>query len=86
MVGLHVLVAHVVARSDTLARFVEGSAAALIENGRINHEARKRAMISEPDLREALRQKRFDGEGGIGEVKIMTLEPSGKISVVKRSG
>jgi uncharacterized membrane protein YcaP (DUF421 family) len=41
-------------------------------------------MISEADLREALRQKGIDGEAHAGNVKVMTLEPSGKISVVKR--
>ncbi len=85
MVGLHVLVGYAVARSPTLAKFVEGEAVVLIRHGRIDHEARRRAMISESDLREALRQEGLDCEFGIGQVKIMTLEPSGKISIVRKS-
>ncbi|WP_315927287.1 YetF domain-containing protein [Mesorhizobium sp. SP-1A] len=63
------------------AKFVEGSTIVLVKNGRIVHEARKRAMISESGLREALRQ---DGNAGMGEVKIMKLQLSGEISIVKR--
>jgi uncharacterized membrane protein YcaP (DUF421 family) len=40
-------------------------------------------MISEADIREALRQHGVDGEAHIDNVKVMTLEPSGKLSVVK---
>jgi uncharacterized membrane protein YcaP (DUF421 family) len=83
MVGLHVLIASVVARSRRLARIVEGEPVTLIEQGRIDHEARKNAMISECDLSEALRQEGIDGEAEADGVKRMTLEPSGKISVVK---
>jgi uncharacterized membrane protein YcaP (DUF421 family) len=85
MVGLHVLIASAVARSRSLARIVEGRPVVLIERGRIDHQARKNAMISESDLSEALRQEGIDDEDGLGEVKRMNLEPSGKISVVKLS-
>lgn len=44
---------------------------------------RARAIISEADLREALRQHGIDGEAHADNVKAMTLEPSGKLSVVK---
>jgi uncharacterized membrane protein YcaP (DUF421 family) len=40
-------------------------------------------MISEADIREALRQHGIDGEAQIANVKVMMLEPSGKLSVVK---
>jgi len=85
MVGLHVLIASAVARSRRLSRIVEGNPVILIEQGRIDHKARKNAMISECDLSEALRQEGVDGENGLEEVKKMTLEPSGKISVIKFS-
>ena len=55
----------------------------LIDHGWIDHAVRKRHMISEADLREALRLEGIDGERHADNVKLMTLEPSGKLSVVK---
>ena len=83
MAALHVGLAHWVARSPHLAHVIEGRASVLIDHGRINHRARKRNMISEADLREALRQQGIDGEAHIDNVKVMMLEPSGKLSVIK---
>ena len=83
MAFLHVALAHCVARSAKLAHIFEGEAVTLIDHGRIDHDARKRNMISEADLREALRQEGVDGEKHANNVKMMTLEPSGKLSVIK---
>lgn len=83
MALLHVSLGHCVARNSRLAHIVEGSAVTLVDHGRIDHEARKRRMISESDLREALRQEGVDGEAHLENVKSVTLEPSGKLSVVK---
>jgi len=84
MVGLHVLIANIVARFPRLARIIEGQSIILAEQGRIDHRARKNSMISTSDLEEALRQKGIDGEAQIDQVKAMRLEPSGEISVIKR--
>lgn len=84
MAGLHVLFAHGVARSQLLARWIEGQPVQLIDHGAIDEATRKANMISEADVREALRQHGIDGEAHAGNVKRMTLEPSGKISVIKR--
>jgi uncharacterized membrane protein YcaP (DUF421 family) len=83
MAALHVGLAHAVARSAKLARLVEGQSVTLINHGHIDHRARKQAKISESDLREALREHGLDGEAKAGNVKVMTLEPSGKLSIVK---
>ncbi|MBV9548874.1 MAG: DUF421 domain-containing protein [Alphaproteobacteria bacterium] len=83
MAVLHVVIAHCVARNRRLAHFVEGRAVTLVDHGRIDEEARKRQKISESDFNEALRQEGIDGMAHIANVKSMTLEPSGKISVVK---
>jgi uncharacterized membrane protein YcaP (DUF421 family) len=80
---LHVVLAHAVARNKTLARVFEGEAQTLIDHGRIDHDARKHSKISEADLREALREHGIDGEEKTDNVKRMTLEPSGKLSIVK---
>ena len=83
MTFFHVILAHCAARNSKLAHIVEGKAVTLIDHGRIDHRVRKRNMISEADLREALRQKGIDGEAHIDNVKVMMLEPSGKLSVIK---
>jgi len=66
-----------------MANIVEGKSVTLIDHGRIDHTTRKRNKISEADLHEALREHGIDGEAKAGNVKLMTLEPSGKLSVVK---
>ncbi|HEY1710675.1 MAG TPA: YetF domain-containing protein [Rhizomicrobium sp.] len=83
MALLHVVLAHGVARNGTLAHIVEGEPVLLVDHGRIDHRARKRSKISDADLREALRQHGIDGEAKVANVKAMTLEPSGQLSVVK---
>jgi uncharacterized membrane protein YcaP (DUF421 family) len=83
MAFLHVGLAHCVARNSRLARIFEGEAKTLIDHGHIDHHARKRNKISEADLREALREHGIDGEAKSDNVKRMTLEPSGKLSVIK---
>ena len=83
MAFLHAALAHWVARNSRVARLVEGEALTLIDHGCIDHDARKRSKISEADLREALRQHGIDGEAKAGNVKLMALEPSGKLSIVK---
>jgi uncharacterized membrane protein YcaP (DUF421 family) len=80
---LHSALAYGTARSVRLARILEGKEVYLIRDGRIDHAARIRNLISEADLREALRQHGIDGESNAGKVKAMTLEPSGKLSVIK---
>jgi len=83
MALLHVALAHGVARHQGLARLFEGKAVMLIDHGRVDHRMRKRVKISEADLREALREHGIDGEAKVDNVKLMMLEPSGKLSVVK---
>jgi uncharacterized membrane protein YcaP (DUF421 family) len=80
---LHVGLGHLVARSSRLGHVVEGVSVDLVDHGEIDHKARKRHMVSQSDLREALRQHGIDGEAHVGNAKRVTLEPSGKISVIK---
>jgi uncharacterized membrane protein YcaP (DUF421 family) len=83
MAFLHVSLAHCVAHSAKFARIFEGEAVTLIDHEVIDHLKRKQNKISDADLREALRQQGIDGESHAGNVKVMALEPSGKLSVVK---
>ena len=83
MAVLHMALAYGAAKSRVFSGLVEGKEAILIRHGRIDHQARMRNLVSEADLREALRQQGIDGEAHAENVKAMTLEPSGQLSVVK---
>lgn len=81
---LHWLMAHCVARYPALGRWIEGAPVVLMQDGRVNEATRLRHMISQSDLAEALRRQGIDGTADVSNVKAMTLEPSGRISVIRR--
>jgi uncharacterized membrane protein YcaP (DUF421 family) len=83
MVLIHVLLAHWVARNDWLAKLVEGTPIPLIDHGRIDESARKRNMVAMTDLHQAMREEGLGWPKGLDNIKRATLEPNGKISVVK---
>jgi uncharacterized membrane protein YcaP (DUF421 family) len=62
------------------ARLVEGRPAELARHGAVGGSALGRYAVSESDLNEALRQA---GVEDIAAARIVTLEPSGKITVLK---
>ncbi|HEY4075567.1 MAG TPA: YetF domain-containing protein [Rhizomicrobium sp.] len=84
MVGLHVALSHLAARSSAVSRILEGEAVTLADHGQVDHQTRKAHMISENDLEAAMRQEGVDGNGGLENVKVIRLETSGEISVIKR--
>jgi uncharacterized membrane protein YcaP (DUF421 family) len=81
---LHAMLGQAVARNALLARIVEGRAITLARDGTVDQDACKAHMISKADLAEALRQQGLNPDAELDNVKRVTLEPSGKISVVKR--
>lgn len=82
LVLIHWLFARAAAWSPTLARIVEGTAIDLGRGGRLDEHIRLRQSVSAADLGEALHQK---GVEDVGETAALTLEPSGTISVKKRT-
>ena len=80
MVALHWVIAHAVARSAMLSRMVEGSAVELARSGAAITRMFLRHAVSEADLNEALRQT---GVQEVSGTKVITLEPSGKITVLR---
>ena len=82
LIGLHWVLAHLAARSLAISHIVEGQPVDLGDEGRLNAGARVRHAVSEADLAEALRQS---GLEGVEATRKLTLEPSGKISVLKKS-
>ena len=70
-------------RIDAVARFLEPVPEILIRNGRINHKAMKREMITLDELKAKLRE---EGVFAISDVKVARLESDGKLSVKERGG
>ena len=77
---LHWVLAQIAARSATVSRIVEGTPIELGRDGTVARAVLRRQAVSEADLEEALRRS---GVERIEDSRIVTLEPSGKISVIK---
>jgi len=80
LMALHWLFAQGASRSRMVSRLVEGSPVELARAGALDDRARRRWAVSEADLREALRQS---GIEQVDQARLLVLEPSGKISVLK---
>lgn len=80
LVALHRLVAQAAARWSIVSRIVEGRAIDLAKGGHLPPGKPLRHAISEADLNEALRGA---GIEDVQDATRITLEPSGKISVLK---
>lgn len=80
LMALHWVLAHAAARSVGLSRLLEGCPIELGHDGEIDPKVLKRHAVSPRDLEEALRQANIDA---VADTRLVTLEPSGKISVCK---
>lgn len=81
MMALHWVLAHLAARWPWLASVVEGTPIEVARDGLTNHPALLRNAITREDLLESLRQS---GVADVGGTKRVILEPSGKITVLKK--
>jgi uncharacterized membrane protein YcaP (DUF421 family) len=80
---IHWILASAAARSDRLSAIVEGRAIELARGGGpVRRDELLRHSVSGADLHEALRQA---GVERASDAKLVSLEPSGKITVVKGS-
>ena len=77
---LHWVISHLAARSPALSHLVEGRPIDLVGADGLRPELQKRHAVTEADLNEALRSA---GIERVEEARKLTLEPSGKISVLK---
>ena len=80
LMALHWVLAKVVARSPRMSRLLEGRPIPLGRGGRLEEQALVRHAVSEADLNEALR---VAGVESASVARLVTLEPSGRISVLK---
>jgi uncharacterized membrane protein YcaP (DUF421 family) len=75
------LVGFVTARSEPIARVVEGKAEILARNGKVFEDALKSADLILDDLEEAMREQDC---ATISQIRLAVLEKDGRISVLKR--
>ena len=80
LMALHALLAHGAARDALCSRLFEGRPRPIGSDGRLDRDAMKRNAVSEADLMEALRKS---GISDLGQTKLLVLEPSGNITVLK---
>jgi uncharacterized membrane protein YcaP (DUF421 family) len=81
LMALHWVLARGVARYPALSRVVEGNSIELAVKGAERTDARIANAISAKDLAEALRKSGVDD---IADTRLVTLEPSGNITVIKK--
>ena len=84
MVAMHLALSWAVSHSDMLSHVIEGRTVELTRDGQIDQKTRKAHLISNADLDEAMRAECLGGLEDLAKTKRLHLEPSGKISVVKR--
>lgn len=80
LVALHWALAQGVARSKWLSQLLEGRMIELARAGKVERSQILQHAISGSDIEEALRQT---GVEQISQTRLIALEPSGKITVVK---
>lgn len=83
LMALHWVLAHGAARYRPFSRVVEGTSVKLAEKGVERTDARVANAISTKDLSEALRKA---GVEDIADARLVMLEPSGNITVIKNEG
>jgi len=80
LMGLHWVLAHAAARRRWWSRVLEGTPVELGREGRVEESRLHASAVSRNDLDEALRQS---GIEHVGRTRLIVLEPSGKIAVLK---
>ena len=81
LIGLSVLIAYATFKSRRIGKLLEGEAALLIRNGRIDERVKERFRISDDELATALRQH---GVATPGKVARAYVEPDGEITVLEK--
>ncbi len=81
LVLLNTIVNRITFFSTNLEKIIDGKPKILISNGIVDDEMRKKEVLSYQDLHSALR---MEGVMEISEVLQATIEPNGRISVVRK--
>ena len=81
LIALHWVLSHLAARSPAVSHVVEGRAVTLTDANGMKPKVQVRHAVTEADVNEALRQR---GMERVEDARLLTLEPSGKITVLKK--
>lgn len=82
LMALHWVLAQSAARWPRLSHLLEGRPILLAKDGRLDSKSLVTHAVTEADLREALRAH---GLEEAGQVRQITLEPSGRLSVLRKA-
>lgn len=81
LIAINLVVAYFAARSPRFERVVEGEPVVLARNGEIFEKTMARQMVSNEDLREALR---LNNVAHVSDIGVAILETNGSISVLPK--
>jgi uncharacterized membrane protein YcaP (DUF421 family) len=84
MVAMHYALCFALARSEAFSRLIEGETVVLSRGKAIDEYARRKFQISKCDMSEAMREAKLDGLADLEKTVRLHLEPTGKITVVKK--
>ncbi|MFO0959307.1 MAG: DUF421 domain-containing protein [Isosphaeraceae bacterium] len=77
--AFHAVIVRVMFRHRRLEQILQGKPAVLVHEGIVDKRALRRTLITMPELLSVIRRQGFDH---LGEVRRVTLEPGGTMSVV----
>lgn len=81
LVTIQLSIAFISLKSQTIRRLFEGRASAIISNGELNQKEMKKQRYNLDDLLLQLRENKVTN---VADVEFALLEPSGKLTVVKK--
>ncbi len=81
IVSLEIIISSLKNRYNKVKKYIEGQPAFIIFKGRLLEETLRENRIS---INELLSEMRIQGIGDISDIDYSTLEPNGKISIIKK--
>lgn len=81
IVSLEIIISSLKNKSNRIKKYIEGQPAFIIFKGKLLQETLRENRIS---INELLSEMRIQGVGDISDIEISTLEPNGKISILKK--
>ena len=81
IVSLEIIISSLKNKSNRIKKYIEGQPAFIIFKGKLLQETLRENRIS---INELLSEMRIQGIGDIRDIEVSTLEPNGKISILKK--
>ena len=81
IVSLEIIISSLKNKSNKIKKYIEGQSAYIIYKGRLLQETLRENRIS---INELLSEMRIQGIGDIRDIDFCSLEPNGKLSIIKK--